>query len=981
MTTKFIAAMLASSTAAFAIQVPGAQAETTSGQQSYNIPAQDLASALQRYSQISGREVVAAGDLVSDRRSARVAGRLTPDAALSRLLSGTGLVAELIDGALVLREGNGDVAEAHSTDGSGEAIIVTGSRIRGAAPVGAPLVTIDRKAIEQSGYGSVQQLLQALPQNFGGGPTEITLGATTRNGAGSDATYGSGINLRGLGPSSTLVLIDGMRPPLGGIGGVFADISLIPIGAIERLEVLTDGASAIYGADAVAGVVNVRLRGRFEGIETGLRAGTADGDMTELQISQIVGKAWSGGRLTLAYQYSERGALAAASRPYAREDLRALGGGDYRSSFGVPGTITAANGQVFAIPVGQDGTALTSADLVPGIRNRRDNRAESDLLPRQRIHSIYATGEMGITDGLMLRANLLAAQRTYRQVGTSEFLRAVRVPVSNPFYVDPIGTNEPVTVAYSFANDLGPQINSGRVRAISASAGLEQILGPWRVQLGGAYGRQKGKAYTLNVMNSARLAAALADPNPATAFNIFGDGTSNNPETIERIRGSYSTIDTYENWSASLRADGPLFTLPAGDVRLAVGAEYRREAYDYYTIVDLSSPNPIGAPFFGLPGPRHVGSVYGELLVPIFSAENAVPGIRKLDVSLAGRIEDYNQFGRTENPKIGLRWEPADGVALRASFGTSFRAPHFDELIGTALASYQTAQVPDTSSPTGIANVLGLFGYAQDIGPEKATSWTAGIDIAPPSLPGLRASLTYYDVDYRDRIGSASEDYLRFLSNRDVFGGVIIDNPPIELVQSYFNDPSFSNPLGIAPGDVTAILDGRTRNLSAERQRGIDFDIGYTPKFAGGSLDLGLAGTHIFSIKRQLTASAPKTDVVGLYASPVNWRLRGRLGWSKDGFSANAFVNYTSSYLNQVVTPNVRIAPWTTVDLTLTQRIGSAAAESTPRGLQLGVSIVNLFDRDPPFAEIQSFSSALGYDPEKANPLGRMISVQATIRW
>lgn len=981
MTTKFLAAMLASSTAALAIQVPSAQAQAQAGQQSYDIPAQDLESALQRYSQISGREVIAAGDLVSDKRSVRVAGRLTPDAALSRLLSGTGLVAELIDGALVLREGNGDVAEAQSTDESGEAIIVTGSRIRGAAPVGAPLLTIDRAAIEKSGYSSVQQLLQALPQNFGGGPTETTLGATTRNGAGSDATYGSGINLRGLGPSSTLVLIDGMRPPLGGIGGVFADISLIPIGAIERVEVLTDGASAIYGADAVAGVVNVRLRNRFEGFETGLRAGTADGDMTEVQVSQIVGKAWEGGRLTLAYQFSERGALAAASRRYAREDLRALGGGDYRSTFGVPGTITAANGEVFAIAGGQDGTALTPADLVPGARNRRDNRAESDLLPRQRVHSVYAAGEVAITDGLTLRANLLAAQRTYRQVGTSEFLRNVRVPVTNPFYVDPIGTNEPVTVAYSFANDLGPQINSGRVRAISASAGLEQILGPWRVQIGGAYGRQKGKASTLNVMNSARLAAALADPDPATAFNIFGNGTANNPETIDYIRGSYSTIDTYENWSTSLRADGPLFALPAGDVRLAVGAEYRREAYDYYTLVDLSSLTPVGAPFFGLPGPRHVGSIYGELLVPIFGADNAVAGIRTLDVSLAGRIEDYNQFGRTENPKVGLRWEPVEGVALRASFGTSFRAPHFDELIGTALALYQTTQVPDPSSPTGIANVLGLFGYAPDIGPEKATSWTAGIDIAPSALPSLRASLTYYDVDYRDRIGSASEDYLRFLSNRDIFGGVIIDNPPIELVQSYFDDPSFINPLGIAPGDVAAILDGRTRNLSAERQRGIDFDIGYTPAFAGGSLDLGVAGTHIFSIKRQLTAGAPKVDVVGLYASPAKWRLRGRMGWSRDGISANAFLNYTSSYRNQIVTPNVRIAPWTTVDLTLTQRIGNDAAGSNARGLQLGLSIVNLFDRDPPFAEIQSFSSALGYDPEKANPLGRMISVQATIRW
>lgn len=252
MTMKFFAAVLASGVSATALYAPGACAQT--GEQTYNIEAQRLSDALRKYSDISGREVIAASNLLNGRRNTQVRGRLSPDAALSRLLTGTGLTIELVEGAWVLRSGNDDAVETGSTDG-GEAIVVTGSRIRGAGPVGSPVVTLDRDAIEKSGYGTVQQLLQALPQNFGGGPTETTLGATTRNGAGSDATYGSSINLRGLGPSSTLVLVDGMRPPLGGIGGVFADISLIPMGAVERLEILTDGASAIYGADAVAGVV------------------------------------------------------------------------------------------------------------------------------------------------------------------------------------------------------------------------------------------------------------------------------------------------------------------------------------------------------------------------------------------------------------------------------------------------------------------------------------------------------------------------------------------------------------------------------------------------------------------------------------------------------------------------------------------------------------------------------------------------------
>ncbi len=380
MTMKFFAAVLASGISAAALYAPSACAQT--GEQTYNIEAQRLSDALRKYSDISGREVIAASSLLEGRRSTRVRGRLSPDSALSRLLSGTGLTIELVEGAWVLRAGNDDAAETGSTETSGEAIIVTGSRIRGAGPVGSPVLSIDRDAIENSGYSTVQQLIQSLPQNFGGGPTETTLGATTRNGAGSDATYGSSINLRGLGASSTLVLIDGARPALGGIGGVFADISLIPMSAVERIEVLTDGASAIYGADAVGGVVNVRLRSRFEGAETILRAGTADGDMTEVQFGQLFGKSWGGAHLTLAYQFSQRGALDAAKRDFAREDLRPFGGPDFRSTFAVPGTITAVNGQVFGIPAGQDGRNLDAADLLPGVQNRRDARAESELLPR-----------------------------------------------------------------------------------------------------------------------------------------------------------------------------------------------------------------------------------------------------------------------------------------------------------------------------------------------------------------------------------------------------------------------------------------------------------------------------------------------------------------------------------------------------------------------------------------------------------------------
>lgn len=324
------------------------------------------------------------------------------------------------------------------------------------------------------------------------------------------------------------------------------------------------------------------------------------------------------------------------------------------------------------------------------------------------------------------------------------------------------------------------------------------------------------------------------------------------------------------------------------------------------------------------------------------------------------------------------RREPLPGLALRGSYGTSFRAPAFDELIGPTVSNYTTFQLPDPSSPTGTANVIGLFGYGPGIKPERATTWTAGVDIAPVALPGFKAVFTYYDVDYRDRIGSVTEEYLRFLTRRDLFGGIVNDNPSPELLAYYFAFPTFTNPLGLAPGDVDAIVDGQVRNLSSVRQTGIDFDFGYAPELAGGTIDLGLAGSHIFRIDRKLTPGTPALDVAGTFANPSKWRLRGRAGWSKHGFAATAFVNFIGGYLNQIPTVAERIPSWTTVDFSLSQRFGKDEDE---RGLHLAISALNIFDRDPPYVETRTNNSALAYDPEKASPVGRSVAVQATIRW
>ncbi|NYF33636.1 TonB-dependent receptor [Sphingopyxis sp. JAI108] len=981
MKAKLFAAMLASSTAAIAIQVPSAQAQTRAAQQTYNIAPQDLATALQRYSQVSGREVIASGTLTAGKRSGRVTGRLTPDAALSRLLSGTGLFAEIVDGALVIRSGNGDAAEPGSTDTHREeAIIVTGSRIRGRGPAGSPLLAIDRDTLDRSGRATLADFIQTIPQNFSGGPAEANVGTSARGNAASNIGYGTGINLRGLGTGSTLTLLDGTRPALGGASGAFADISTLPSLAVERLEILTDGASAIYGSDAVAGVVNVRFRNRFEGAETRLRVSSADGDYSEYQLGQIVGTGWATGHIVVAGEYYRRGSLGSEERAFATEDLRPFGGPDLRSNLASPGTIVAANGQRFLIPRGQDGTALTPSQLISSSDFRRsDARRNVDILPRQESFSLYASGEQALGDHISLFARGLYAERHFearrRVIGASPQV----VGPDNPYYVDPIGTGEEIIVYYDPTANFGPEGVRGTVKALNTSFGARADIGSWNIELSGGYGRQREGYDGVNIVHLLRLARAIAASDPAQAINLFGDGAVNDPALIDSLRGSISVRTRYENWTAALRADGSLFTLPAGAVKLAIGAEYRRDSLDYLQSFDLVTDGPLSFGIDGLPDKRIVKAIYGELAIPVFDAGESFPG--SLTFSAAGRYEHYSDVGDTANPKLGARWEPLPGLALRASYGRSFRAPFFDELVGTANAFYQTFYLNDPTSPTGQTAVLLLSGYRPDLGPEKATSWTAGIDFEPRFLPGAKLSLTYFDIRYRDRIASATSFLQQFLVRRDIYGGMIDDTPDLAEVAAYFADPNFFNAIGILPGEVSAIVDGRTRNLSRSTVQGLDFDLGYVKPLVDGSINLSLGGTRLFTIDNRITDSAPRNNVAGTLGAPVKLRLRGRAGVVLGAFDGGIAVNHVASYRNLTVTPAERVKSWTTVDLQLGLRIGEAQKANRARSFRLAFSVNNLFDTDPPYAQFRSTGVTIGYDPEQASAIGRSLALQAIIGW
>ncbi len=972
---SLIWAALATSVSSMTLVAAPARAQADAARD-YDLPSEDLGTALRALASQAGQQLVVDTDLVAGLRAPALKGHYSFEAGVAELLRGTGLVAVRVGAVLVVQR----VAAAEAS-GLPD-VLVTGTRIRGSGPVGSELVTIDRRAIEQSGFATTQQIAQSIPQNFGGGMNESTAaGGTLGQNTGLNATRGSSINLRGLGPNSTLVLLNGERPPLGGFAGAFADISMVPASVVERIEIVADGASAIYGSDAVAGVVNIVPRLEFTGIEASARFGTADGDAQEYQASLIAGHRWSSGRAVIAYEFYDRDRLQAADRAFATDDLRPFGGVDHRTGYANPGTIY-AGGKTYAIPTGQNGVGLTAAQLVPGTVNLGNSWAGADLLPRQRRHSLFAAASQDLGPNVRLFVNGLMTIRTFDQAMRPNFDTRRTVPVTNAFYVDPTGTHQPVGVQYAFRRDLGNETQRGIASAFGGTLGVEATLGRWKIDARGTYGRDYERYTLANRVNSARLAAALADPNPATAYNLFGDGPNTNPTTIARVRGFSEDSFVNSMWSATVRADGPLVVLPAGAVRLAVGGEYREERYrDNGGIIDTATLAPVASAPTMLRGPRRVTAGYAELLLPLFGGAATLPGLHRLDLSAAIRAEHYSDFGSTTNPKLGIAWEPVSGLTLRGSYGRSFRAPSFNDLRqdpGTQLIFSYT--IPDPQVASGQSNIIVLRGNDPKLRPERATTWTVGMDLKPRFLRGAHASLTWFNIDYRDRIASPSAQLFNFLVNRGVYAGITEANPSAARVAELYASPIFSNLLNIPQtAPFAAVVDARLQNLSVVKQSGLDMDLGYGFDLGSGKADIGVAGTYIFHIRQALTRSAPVSNVVGVLGNPVDFRARAHATWQSDGWGAALFANYVDSYTNKTNSTPQHVNSWTTFDLQLSYRFRAEAGPA--RGLKVALSATNLFDRDPPYAAYFIGIYTSGYDPENANPLGRVVSLQVTKSW
>ena len=947
----------------------------------FNILSGALGDALQQYATQSDQQIFYSGALVAGLRTPGLRGRFSSSDALDRLLAGSGLSWSRTEaGVIVLRrDGRASSAEAATVV---DDVIVTGTLLKSSGDLASPVVILDREALDRRGFGTVAETLISLPQNYAGSATPLVQAAGSDVGA-SNNVYATGVNLRGLGPSATLVLVNGRRMAGTGSRAEFADVSALPSAAVQRVDVLLDGASALYGSDAIAGVVNVVMRRAFDGQETRVRASAAQGGGEDLIISHLAGRNWSSGAAYLSYEYQTVNGLSSLDRPYTADgDLRPFGGTDHRRFYSAPGNIVSFAGGAyvtrFAIRPGAGGVAQLPGDFVAGAENREAGSLGADLLPSLERHSAYGRFSQSLGDRFEISGDVRYSRRDH-DVATAASGGIFTVTSANPWFVSPTGASSH-TVAYSFARDLGP----GRSRARSESLGLTfggryDLTSSWSVEAYAAGAEERGDFGNSNRVNSRFLAEALGNipDDPATTyraavdgyFNIFGDGTANGRAVLDFIgSGSAEVHNRSRAVSANVLAQGPILRLPGGEVAVALGAQVRKERFETRGETFVASVTPVAR--VTPRRERSIAAAFIEARIPLVGPDNPRPGLRSLDLSLAGRFEDYDDFGTTTNPKVGLVWSPVENLGVRASWGTSFRAGALPQLFDPMGVS------PLFLSGENGASVLTLQlnGGNPDLKPETAETLTLGFDYR--RRDGASFSFNYFDTRFTDRIGRPlTENARAALTDPAARPFVIFVDPSakpadLALIQSYSGLPGFSS---LYPLDTYgAIVDGRWVNAGGVRVRGLDASGRYGFPLWSGQLVLDAAASWIRDYETRPTPTAPVRKVAGLISYPVEFRARSGVTWTRGDVDVALHWTRVAAYRDHL---GARIDALNTLDA----RLGwSPGGEGPWSGLRLALAVENLLDEDPPFYDAPT---GYGFDAGQASLLGRAVSLQLIKRW
>ncbi len=865
-----------------------------------------------------------------------------------------------------------DAADGSEAPANKEEIVVTGTLIRGIAPGGSQAIGVTQDKIQAIGAVNTSDLVANVPQagNF--------LGFVGIRGSSNFSLAVNRPSLRYLGNTSasgasTLLLLDGHRMPGMGITQSSPDLDAIAAGAIERVDIVTDGGSATYGSDAIGGVMNFITRKTFDGLEVKGNVGFAD-EYMQYNAGVTAGKVWDALSAYVSYDFSKHDELYGRDRDWS-QSLDWVNNTGSSSDCAV-GTIR-ANNALYALP-----------GNVPGLGNRCDNTELSTFYPKEEKHSAF--GRVGWDNGGPVSAGVSVyyVHRENNSDGGPLFIAGGSpITSANPFAAPFLAALPGSPASGQLLYNLSPAIGNYRrqdttMEAWGVTPTVKWNIGKgWQLNALGSYAEGKSN-FIGQILNGTPINQAIA----AGTFNPFNLTAPGNAATIA------TALDLFEYGRAKhtltnlrLIADGPLFALPAGDVRIAIGGEYLRETY-----VGNNSRSVSAAAIAALAdrtAKRNVWSVFGELNVPLLGGGTGP--FESLTFTAAGRYDHYSDFGNTFNPKLGLIFEPVKGVRLRGNWGRSFQAPGMSDIALSGAPNWSILPLtvrpffnPAFPPPAGRTVLLTAGGTISPLSPQKAQTWSLGVDFKPEDVPGLEAGATYYSIDYKGVIGfppifNPAVFYRDFPSNN------VIYTAGDTAMRAYFDALSAQGATNTAvtlanlPGGagnfsgVYGVLDSRTQNLARVKTSGLDFYLRYNRETGFGNVYFDMAGTQIISFDQQSSPTSALVDQTQI--DLTKFRLTTTLGANIGNLRAQATWNHSAGYATTATTANLqqtRVGAFNVINLYFQYKVPGES--KIAKDLAFTLNVDNLFDKDPPLfrgAGNSLFGVANGFT------LGRLVRI------
>jgi iron complex outermembrane recepter protein len=889
---------------------------------------------------------------------------------------------------------------------------VTGSSIKRIdAETALPILTLNLSDIQMTGVSSSEQLLKTVS-------VTATLGAQEVSNTGAGGGQGGGnsvslISLRGLGANRTLTLINGRRAATAGVNGV--DVASIPLAALDHVEVLKDGASAIYGSDAVAGVVNFILRKEFTGTEVSATIGapTRAGGGTEKRGSIYTGfgdMARDHYAITFAVSYADTQPIFGNTRTFAR-NIDIGNQLDKTSNTPFPANIRLNSGVIVGPTYPNCGPTSFTSPFFPN-QCRYDNAPYIALQPQSKLLNLFATSRYRLSNAVEVYFEPSYTRNNTLNTTQHVLINGAALPAGAPYIATMTAfiNSQPANIAAALKPLIGsgwaflpstspyyptawvatqPNLIAGQplpllFRSFPTGVRKTRDIEDNMRYVAGVRGDVSGWDYDAYMLyGSNRIKDSLAQGWPLfdSYLNLINTGVINpfGPTTdqsaVDRAvatnyNGIWNTTATSVT-SANAKVSRELFKVPAGMVSAALGGELRHENYDVNPAA--ANRNFLVAGFGGAGVPiaaaRNVSAAYLEADVPLVKD---VTLLKAVEVDAAVRYDKYERVGNTTNPKASLRWQPFQNLLLRGAAGSGYRAPTLLELFQplahgiTTNGSRDLIRCPPGTS--GIQDCSNQFvtntGGNPNLQPEKSLSTSGGLTYEPTKNYSL--SIDYWRISVTDIIRQALSTAV-ILSDPVKYSSFIHRGPGDAVSQQ------FGPIIGIDQGLV---------NLGKTNINGWDVDFIARRSFAGSNrLSARLTGTYLSRYDQQQTS--------GVYTSAINqpaalgigvalrWRHNASLSWSHGAWSATAMQNYQVGYhdlrtsLQTVAnTPVPRmVAPYETYD--------GQVSYTGIKQLRLTLGVKNILDRDPPYTNYGA-GFVGGYDLSYSDVRGRFVYVTAT---